>query len=163
VSAQASEDPVSVELERPGDAAAVEALVDAAFGPGRYAKTAERLREGRAPQPGLGFVALEAGGVIGTVRLWPILIGGTEACFLGPIAVEGGRRREGLGALLVERALDAAEAADFPAVLLVGDPYFTRFGFEKADVRMPGPVDPRRVLIKVLRDGEAPKGAVEPA
>ena len=35
-----------IDAERPEDFDAVEALIDAAFGPGRYAKSAERLREG---------------------------------------------------------------------------------------------------------------------
>ena len=35
----------AVQAETPADASAVEALVLAAFGPGRFAKTAERLRE----------------------------------------------------------------------------------------------------------------------
>ena len=37
--------PLRIEIEASADAAAVEALVLAAFGPGRFAKTAERLRE----------------------------------------------------------------------------------------------------------------------
>ncbi len=150
MSAALAEDPVSIELERPGDEAAVEALVAAAFGPGRYVKTAERLREGNRPLAGASFVAREGGDVVATVRLWPIRIGGVDALFLGPIAVDGERRREGLGARLVERALAAAQAAGYPAVLLVGDPYFTRFGFAKADVFLPGPVDRNRVLIKTF-------------
>ncbi|MBS0295566.1 MAG: N-acetyltransferase [Proteobacteria bacterium] len=144
---------VIIDLETPFDRAAVDAIVDAAFGPGRFAKTAERLREGAEPLADCTFVAREAGKVVGTVRLWPVVIGETRIAFLGPIAVQGGRRREGLGAQLVERACAAAEAAGLPGVLLVGDtPYFGRFGFVKADVRLPGPVDPRRVLLKMFGD-----------
>lgn len=155
---------VTIDLETPFDRAAVDAIVDAAFGPGRFAKTAERLREGSQPLADCTFVAREAGKVVGTVRLWPVVIDETAVAFLGPIAVQGGRRREGLGAQLVERACAAAEAAGLPGVLLVGDtPYFGRFGFVKADVRLPGPVDPRRVLLKMfggreLLSGEARKG-----
>jgi predicted N-acetyltransferase YhbS len=46
-----------IEIEAPADASAVEALVLAAFGPGRFAKTAERLRE-RA-RVAVGLVARE--------------------------------------------------------------------------------------------------------
>ena len=138
--------PVRIETETPADAAAVEALVLAAFGPGRFAKTAERLRE-RASVVA-GFVAREDGAVIGSVRLWAITIGDARALFLGPIAVEAGNRRGGLGAELVQACLAFAQTGDVAGVLLVGDaPYFERFGFRKAEgVVMPGPVDRRRLL-----------------
>lgn len=140
-----------VEPEAAPDAAAVDALVLAAFGPGRFARTAERLREGA--HPAAGFVIRSAGRVVGSVRLWPVRVGGTPALFLGPIAVEAASRREGMGAALVEACLEAAGDA---GVLLVGDPpYFQRFGFvHAAEARLPGPVDPRRVLWKGARPAE---------
>ena len=128
------------------DAATVEALVAAAFGPGRFAKTAERLRERASPAG--GFVARRGSGLVGSVRLWRIAVAGRPAYFLGPIAVEAVQRGGGLGAALVAAAVAAARAAGVSGVLLVGDaPYFSRFGFATAPaVRLPGPVDPRRVL-----------------
>jgi predicted N-acetyltransferase YhbS len=106
-------------------------------------------------------VAREGGRIVGSVRLWPIRIGQARAAFLGPIAVDAAHRKGGLGARLVEQCLAAAEEFGLAAVLLVGDtPYFGRFGFERAQrVTLPGPVDARRVLVKVLT-GEAPMGAV---
>lgn len=148
-----------IDVETADDAAAVEALVLAAFGPGRFAKTAERLRE-RAPVAA-GFVAREGAELLGSVRLWSITIGGMPALFLGPIAVAADNRRAGLGAELVQACLArAAEAGR--GVLLVGDaPYFGRFGFAPAtDVRLTGPVDPRRVL---WRGDRLPAGLVLPA
>ena len=135
-----------IEAEHPSDAASVEALVLAAFGPGRFAKTAERLRE----RAGLaaGFVAREGGRVIGSVRLWNVMVGDTPALFLGPIAVDADARRAGLGADLVEAYIAHAKASGSAGVLLVGDPpYFGRFGFVAApEVTLAGPVDPRRLL-----------------
>jgi len=124
----------------------VEELVLAAFGPGRFAKTAERLREGS--RPAAGFVVHDDGRVIGSVRLWPITVGEIPALFLGPIAVNAGRRSAGLGADLVQACVDHARAAAVGGVLLVGDrAYFERFGFAPApDAVLPGPVDQRRVL-----------------
>lgn len=158
---------VSIEPETAFDAQAVEAVVEAAFGPGRMAKTAERLREGRAPVA--GFVARHEGArhdgaVIGSVRLWSILIGGEPALFLGPIAVNRDERNAGVGADLVAACVDRARAAGVAGVLLVGDaPYFDRFGFARArGAIMPGPVDPRRVLWLGLDGREAPQGAVRP-
>lgn len=148
-----------ISAETPADAAVVEALVLAAFGPGRFAKTAERLREGASVAA--GFVARESGVAVGSVRLWSITVGGVPALFLGPIAVAPDSRRAGLGAELVQACLAwAGERGQ--GVLLVGDPpYFGRFGFEAASgVRLPGPVDPRRVLWR----GPAPaSGDVRPA
>lgn len=132
--------------ERREDQAAVDELVMAAFGPGRFAKTAERLREGSIPAA--GFVAHDEGRVIGSVRLWPIMVGDTPALFLGPIAVDAGRRSAGLGADLVQACVDHARTAGVGGVLLVGDrAYFERFGFAPApEAILPGPVDQRRVL-----------------
>lgn len=155
--APASPAPLRIEIETPADASAVEALVLAAFGPGRFAKTAERLRE-RA-RIAAGFTAREDEQVIGSVRLWAITIGGAPALFLGPIAVSAVNRRAGLGADLVQACVDHAGGT---GILLVGDlPYFGRFGFEPApDVLLAGPVDPRRVL---WRGGGEAIGLVLPA
>jgi predicted N-acetyltransferase YhbS len=146
--------PLRIEIEAPADAAAVEGLVLAAFGPGRFAKTAERLRE-RA-RIAAGFVAREDGRVIGSVRLWAITVGDAPALFLGPIAVAPDSRRAGLGADLVQACV---EHAGDVGILLVGDlPYFGRFGFRPApEARLAGPVDQRRVLWR--GEGE-PKGPV---
>lgn len=151
----------AVEAEIPADAAAVEALVLAAFGPGRFAKTAERLRE----QAGIaaGFVVREEGRVIGSVRLWRIAVGDTAALFLGPIAVDAASRRVGLGADLVAACIERARTVGTSGILLVGDPpYFSRFGFEAAPgARLPGPVDQRRVMWLPVSD-EAPSGMTRP-
>lgn len=134
-----------VEPELPADAAAVEALVLSAFGPGRFSKTAERLREGGTVAA--GFVSRDDGKVVGSVRLWRIVVGETPALFLGPIAVDRQYRKEGLGAALVESCLNIARSQGL-GVLLVGDePYFGRFGFGVVPgVELPGPADRRRVL-----------------
>ncbi|MBX3483314.1 GNAT family N-acetyltransferase [Phenylobacterium sp.] len=149
--------------ETPAHAAGIEALLDRAFGPGRFAKSSERVREFADFAPEMSFCALENGRVIGTVRMWRAAVGDQPVAFFGPIAVEEGDRRHGLGMALVERACAAAEAAGEAAVVLVGDvPYFGRAGFAVApDVVMPGPVDPGRVLSLSFADVEL-RGAVCP-
>lgn len=138
--------PRRIEAETPADAQSVEALIMAAFGPGRFAKTAERLREGSRPVA--GFLARQDGRVIGSVRLWPVTVGVTHALFLGPIAVDKAVRSEGLGAELVQACVRLARETGVGGVLLVGDrPYFERFGFLPAPgAVLPGPADPKRVL-----------------
>ena len=145
--------------EAAAEGPAVEALIDRAFGPGRYAKAAERLREGRAPLRDLSFVALADGEIVGCVRLYSIVIGATPALLLGPFAVEQSHRGRGLGADLIGRACAAAETADHAVVLLVGDEaFFAPLGFAAAPARaliMPGPGDQRRVLLRALKPGAA--------
>jgi predicted N-acetyltransferase YhbS len=146
--------------ERPEDAAAVEALIARAFGPGRFAKAAERLREGGRPILALSFVAWEGGTAVGCVRLWPVTVGATKALLLGPFAVDAEYRGQGLGAALIERACAAAGKAGHDLVVLVGDEaYFGPLGFTAAPVRrivLPGPVDQRRVLARSLKPGVPP-------
>ncbi len=78
----ANRDRVMIRQERRSDVAARESLLDAALGPGRFAKTSERLREGRKPAPGLALVARRAGRLVGTARLWPVVTGTGHAGLL---------------------------------------------------------------------------------
>lgn len=159
-----SDDPQIAEpitRETTADAAAVDALVIAAFGPGRFAKTAERLRE-RAPLAA-GFCLYEGGRLIGSVRLWSILTGEAKSVFLGPIAVDKSSRSTGLGGELVRACIEEAKTLGLDGILLVGDPpYFSRFGFVPAPHAMlSGPVDQRRVMWLPLTEA-APIGVVRP-
>ena len=97
--------------ERPDDGPAIEALLDTAFGPGRFAKTAYRLREGVPPVEGLSFVAEEDGALIGSIRYWPVSIGGRAALMLGPIAVLSSQRGRGIAVGLMQTTLEAAAKA----------------------------------------------------
>ncbi len=149
--------PIRMSAERAQDRVGVDALIDDAFGPGRYAKTAERLRERGVAHPELSICAWEGERLAGAVRLWPARIGDCRLLFLGPIAVERERRGHGLGAELVEQACRRACTAGEAGVILVGDMgFFGPLGFEHvpaARVQLPGPVDPQRVLWRVLSPG----------
>jgi predicted N-acetyltransferase YhbS len=146
---------VRLAAERAEDAAKVAALVERAFGPGRYAKVSERLREGNAVRADLSFCAFGAGVLVGTVRQWPVTVGETRGIFLGPIAVEGAWRKHGVGGMLIEHCCTAADAAGEAFILLVGDmPLFGPHGFTPApagSILMPGPVNPARILLRALR------------
>ncbi len=136
--------------ERPADGPAVTDLIDRAFGPGRYAKVSERLREGNRQALHLSFCAFHEETLIGAVRQWPLLVGEVRGVFLGPIAVEERWRKHGVGGLLIERCCEAARRAGERFILLVGDmPVFGGHGFSPAppgSIHMPSPVDPRRIL-----------------
>lgn len=145
--------------ERPGDQGQIEHLLDSAFGPGRFAKTAYRLREGVAPIAELSLAAWEDSVLRGSVRFWPIDLGnsGLPALLLGPLAVEPAQRGRGIALRLMELALEKAAALGYCCVLLVGDePYYARVGFSAQaarNLRMPGPVDQNRLLARELIPG----------
>ena len=146
----------SISLDAPEHAAAVEALYDDVFGPGRFAKTAERLREGNTKIADASLVAIDSEGLTGVVRVWQVTVGETgRAAFLGPIAVAERRRGNGVAFKLMERAIGVCREQGYAAVILVGDlDYYDRFGFKSAEGRfqLPGPVDQKRVLIRDLSE-----------
>ncbi len=155
----------SIVLDAPEHSAAVEALYDDVFGPGRFAKTAERLREGNTAIADASLVAIDSEGVTGVVRVWPVTVGEKgRAAFLGPIAVAERRRGNGVAFKLMERAIGVCREQGYAAVILVGDfEYYERFGFKPSGDRfqLPGPVDQKRVLIRDLSDRAATlKGAL---
>jgi len=99
-----------IRLEAPAEAARVEALNAESFGPGRFAKSAYRLREGVEPIASLSFVAVENGILRGSVRFWPITVGGHQELLLGPLAVQGDQRGRGIGIGLMQAGIEAAKA-----------------------------------------------------
>lgn len=153
-----AEQDFSYRSEQPGDAPAIDALLDHAFGPGRHVLTAYRLREGSRPVGALGIVGEKDGRFLGTVRFWPIVIGGTcQALLLGPLAIDPSIRNQGCGLGLMRRGIERAAAAGHRLIILVGDPpYYARVGFkpvEKDRLTLPGPVDPSRILALELVPG----------
>jgi predicted N-acetyltransferase YhbS len=154
--------------ETADDAAAVERLHERTFGPGRYARTAFRIREGRGHLLDLSFTARIGTLLVGSVRLTPICIGEKPALLLGPLTVEPPFRERGVGTTLIERALKEAKAKGHKLVVLVGDePYYAKSGFKriaKGQVKMPGPADPARLLVAELAPGafEGVKGLIRP-
>ena len=152
-----------IRLEAPRDAERVEALNAESFGPGRFAKSAYRLREGVHPVAALSFVAVENAEnnkevLRGSVRFWPIRVGGHEELLLGPLAVQSDQRGRGIGIALMQAGIAAARKGPWRSILLVGDePYYTKVGFSRLPpgrVKFPGPVDQNRILGLSLKAGE---------
>lgn len=143
--------------ETPEDAGAIERLHERTFGPGRFARTAYRIREGVTHDPALSFTARIGTLLVGSVRLSPVTIGETRALLLGPLTVEPPFRGRGIAKALIARACEEAKTKGHKLVLLVGDePYYGPLGFtriKKGQVRMPGPVDPARMLVAELIPG----------
>lgn len=153
--------------------AAVEALLDRAFGPDRHARTAYKVRGRAAPIPTLSFAAIDDGALVGTIQCWPVCLHGDNGAvhdlvMVGPVAVDPDRQRDGVGRQLMRHALAAAETQGLAeAMMLIGDPeYYARFfGFDAsrtAGWRLPGPVERHRLL---ARGGDVPaaSGLLGPA
>lgn len=140
--------------EHPADDPGIEALHAQAFGPGRFARAAFRLREGVPHDPTLSFVALAEDEFVASVRLTSITIGGRPAILLGPLAVKPAYKGKGAGKQLVRISLAAAREAGHRVVLLVGDePYYGPLGFTRlarGAITLPAPADPDRVLVAGL-------------
>jgi predicted N-acetyltransferase YhbS len=148
---------ISILPETADDALAIERLHERTFGPGRYARTAYRIREDISHRLDLSFTARIGTLLVGSVRLTPITIGQTKALLLGPLTVEPAFRERGIGVQLMQRALAEAKTRGHRLVVLVGDePYYGKVGFKripKGQVQMPGPVDPARLLTAELEEG----------
>jgi predicted N-acetyltransferase YhbS len=150
--------PIAVRPAKPQDSADIRALHARAFGPGRFARTAYRLREGTAELSPFCRVCRIDGQLAAALRFTPILIGGKGgALLLGPLAVHPDFANQGHGRGLVATALEAARCAGIALVVLVGDePYYARLGFKRVphgQIVLPGPVDPDRLLAVELAPG----------
>lgn len=150
-----SELPYVLEAESHEDAEAILRLNDRVFGPGRFARTAYRLRETTPPDLPLSCVARIGSLMVGANAMTPIFIGETPAYLLGPLIVEPVFRSQGIGEALVKHSLDLAREAGVRLVILVGDePYYSRMGFSPVPpgrLVFPSPVDPARVLVCELQ------------
>jgi predicted N-acetyltransferase YhbS len=149
--------------DNPAFDAAVEHLYASAFGPGRHAKAAARLREGNGCLRDMSWVAVRGGDVIGACRMWPVRTDhGDPLVFLGPIAVADHARSLGLGGHLVCACIKACDELASLPIVLVGDlAFFAPFGFERikeATLSLPAAVDPARLLV---RGGPAPHGKLQ--
>lgn len=153
---------MNIRLESPADAPAVADLYLEAFGPGQFAKAASLLREGNVALKAACVVAEDGGELIGACRIWPLRSEAGDCVLLGPIAVRAARRKDGIGALLAQAALDACDGLGIGCIVLVGDlPFFGRFGFEAVPagrLNLPAPVDPKRLLWRCLDGVDLPAG-----
>jgi predicted N-acetyltransferase YhbS len=147
-----------IRLEEESDAQALSELSAKAFGPGRFARTAYRVREGIPPVAPLCLTGWRDGQLVAGIRFTAVRIGAaSDALLLGPLVVDPTHAGKGYGRALVEQGLALARAQGFALVLLVGDmPYYGRFGFapvRPGQIALPGPVDPARLLALELKPG----------
>jgi predicted N-acetyltransferase YhbS len=145
------------------DPALIEQLLDRAFEPARRQRTAYRIREGTDWLPGLSFAALDDEDYLaGTIQTWPIALTGAGGdgqvrahpmLMVGPVAVVPEMQGEGIGKALMVAMLGALDPRAALPQVMIGDPeYYERFfGFTAEPTRnwsLPGPYDPRRLLVR---------------
>jgi putative acetyltransferase len=132
---------VIVRREEPADIEGIRAVHTAAFPAPDEGQVpvevglVDALRASDAWVPALSLVACEPGNdqLIGHVVCTRASVAGRPALGLGPLGVLPGRQRQGVGSALMHAVLAAADALDFPVVVLLGHPgYYPRFGFRPA-------------------------------
>ena len=147
-----------IRLETAADAPVLSQLSAQAFGPGRFTRSAYRVREGVPPVAPLSLTGWLDGRLVGGIRFTAVRIGGMEGgALLGPLVVDPQVKGKGYGKALIGEGLVRAKGEGFSLVLLVGDvPYYGRFGFAPlapGTITLPGPVDPARLLALELKPG----------
>jgi predicted N-acetyltransferase YhbS len=140
----------TVVSEQPCHGPEIVSLLDHAFGPGRFTRTAYLMRQGTAPEPGLSFVAIEGDRVVGSIQSSPIHVGLHALYLLGPLVVDPKQQGNGVGLALMLQSLEVAKKTPAKGTLLIGDaPYYERAGFvpmPAGRIELPGPWDPARLL-----------------
>jgi len=146
---------VKIRLQSPVDTHEISRLHQHAFGPGRFARSAYRVREGSTTDARLNLCAVCDTIIIGAVQFTPISIGGVDrAVLLGPLVIDDAFKNQGFGLQLMLDGMGRARQAGYRLVILVGDPpYYARAGFigvPPGAIIMPAPVDPARLLYAEL-------------
>jgi predicted N-acetyltransferase YhbS len=154
--------------------AAIDGLLDAAFGTDRHLRTAYRIRNGMAWLTDLSFAAHnEAGELVGLMQSWPVALvrrlrAPVPLVMVGPVAVTPTRQGKGIGRKLMDHLVAVADLAGSAPMVMIGDPeYYSRFwGFDATPAthwRVPGPVEQRRLLVRNKRAIALPgKGLLGP-
>ncbi|WP_433471807.1 GNAT family N-acetyltransferase [Spirillospora sp. CA-142024] len=150
--------------ETAGDAAAVRAVVEAAFPTAAEAVLVDALRGDAAWIPGLSAVAVAPDGrVAGYALLTRCTAGGADALALAPVAVSPRFQRRGAGGAAVRAVLEAAArraaAGGERLVVVLGHPeYYPRFGFTRASALGVGVAFevPDEALMALVLEGPGP-------
>jgi len=143
---------IKIRSATPNDQGWIAALQARAFGPGRFARAAFRVRERLPLDPEFCLLAEIDGVPVASVSMTPISLSGINGYLLGPLATDPKYRAKGAGRALVGevtgRVLSSKKGG---FVLLVGDePYYAPLGYVQTQpnaIIFPGPVDPKRILV----------------
>lgn len=149
-------------VERPGDASAVRAVVEAAFGQPDEADLVDRLRTSGDKIDRLWMVAELNHSVVGHIAYSRITVepSGDAGIALAPVSVMPDYQGRGIGAQLIEQSLATARELGEPFVILLGHAdYYPRFGFTRAGeygIEAPWEVPPEAWMMLVLDPSRIP-------
>ena len=142
----------NIRLAHDKDLKNIEKLLDEAFGPGRYARTAYRYREKHNLISEYSYIYQDNKQLLASISFSQIFINNkSEGLLLGPLAVKPGHVGKGYGVALVETTIKLIKKSKkYSFIVLVGDiDYYRRFNFKQISqpLNLVGPVNPNRVLI----------------
>ena len=155
----------SIRDETEQDAEAINRVITDAFAGAPHADGSEPaivrgLRDGGALT--VSLVAESDGRIVGHVAVSPVTLSdGTAGWFgLGPVAVDPGHQRLGIGSALVSGALDRIKATGAAGCVVLGDPaYYHRFEF-RAEPGLVLPGFPAEYFQAVSFGGSMPEAEV---
>jgi putative acetyltransferase len=165
---------ITLRHETPADVGAITTLTAAAFLHAEHSSHTEQFIVNALRAAGaltLSLVAEQNGTPIGHASVSPVVLSNGAAGWYGlaPVSVLPASQNRGIGSRLIRQLLAELQERHAAGCVVLGDPnYYGRFGFHHVGpekVRLPGPVDPRRVLVAGLVDGafEAASGDVSRA
>ena len=142
----------NIRLAHDKDLKNIEKLLDEAFGPGRYARTAYRYREKHNLISEYSYIYQDNKKLLASISFSQIFINKkSEGLLLGPLAVKPGHVGKGYGVALVETTIKLIKKSKkYSFIVLVGDiDYYRRFNFKQISqpLNLVGTVNPDRVLI----------------
>ena len=145
----------NIRLAHDKDLKNIEKLLDEAFGPGRYARTAYRYREKHNLISEYSYIYQDNKQLLASISFSQIFINNiNKGLLLGPLAVKPGHDGKGYGVALVETTIKLIKKSKkYNFIVLVGDiDYYRRFNFKQISqpLNLVGPVNPNRVLILSL-------------
>ena len=148
---------VEISKQTVADDAAIEILMDMAFGPAHHSRSVWLLRSG-PPVADLCLVLRESKAMLASLRFWEVQLEQQTVLLLGPLAVQPDLRGRGYGRQIVAEGLARAAAiGKWPLVLVSGEPdYYPKFGFVPAapyQLDWPGFVEPERLQFLELHQG----------
>lgn len=118
--------------ERPGEDAAIAAVLSSAFGGDVETRLVARLRE--TQETALALVAEADEEIVGHIAFARAVVdsgtGQIAIAWLAPLAVAPHRHGRGIGSALVTAGLDGCHSLGFKHTIVLGEPgYYRRFGY----------------------------------
>lgn len=156
---------MNIRPERPGEEAAIGAVIADAFAGHPHSDGSEPEIVGRLREAGalaISLIAEADGEIVGHAAFSPVTISdGTPGWFgLGPVSVVSGRQREGVGSALIRAGLKRLEAEGAAGCTVLGDPaYYARFGYSH-DPALTYPCPMPEAFQQRRFSGPAPRGKV---